>query len=158
MLWTVLLGFGTGREHTLAGLRRTYERVTGKSLVPSSFYDRFSKELATMFRSVLRELMTRLAENEVSYGGILEGFRDVLVADATVVKLHRLLAQRFPGTRKNSSPAAAKLHLVMSASGTGAHKVKVTRTGGCLPSPSPAGPRRATRAMTRIPPRGRGAK
>ena len=45
MLWTVLLGFGTGRERTLAGLRRTYERVTGKSLVPSSFYDRFSTEL-----------------------------------------------------------------------------------------------------------------
>ena len=45
MLWTVLLGFGTGRERTLAGLRRTYERVTDKSLVPSSFYDRFSIEL-----------------------------------------------------------------------------------------------------------------
>ena len=59
-------------------------------------------------------------------GGVLEGFRDVLVADATVVKLHRLLARRFPGTRKNSSPAAAKLHLVMSVSGGGAHKVKVT--------------------------------
>ena len=37
MLWTVLLGFGAGRERTLAGLRRTYERVTGNSLVPSSF-------------------------------------------------------------------------------------------------------------------------
>ena len=57
---------------------------------------------------------------------MLEGFRDVLVADATVVKVHRLLARGFPGTRKNSSPAAAKLHLVMSARGTGAHKVKVT--------------------------------
>ena len=126
MLWTVLLGFGTGRERTLAGLRRTYERVTGKSLVPSSFYDRFSKELARMFRAVLRELMTKLAASEVRYGSVLEGFRDVLVADATVVKVHRLLARRFPGTRKNSSPAAAKLHMVMSASGTGAHKVKVT--------------------------------
>ena len=126
MLWTVLLGFGTGGERTLAGLRRSYERVTGKSLVPSSFYDRFSTELARMFRAVLRELMTKLAASEVRYGGVLEGFRDVLVADATVVKLHRLLARRFPGTRKNSSPAAAKLHLVMSASGTGAHKVKVT--------------------------------
>ena len=126
MLWTVLLGFGTGRERTLAGLRRTYERVTGKSLVPSSFYDRFSAELARMFRAVVRELMTKLAASEGRYGGVLEGFRDVLVADATVVKLHRLLARRFPGTRKNSSPAAAKLHLVMSASGTGAHKVKVT--------------------------------
>jgi len=100
--------------------------VTGKSLVPSSFYDRFSTELARMFRAVLRELMTKLPASEVRYAGVLEGFRDVLVADATVVKLHRLLARRFAGTRKNSSPAAAKLHLVMSASGTGAHKVKVT--------------------------------
>ena len=49
MLWRVLLGFGTGRERTLAGVRRTYERVTGKSLVPSSFYDRFTTERARMF-------------------------------------------------------------------------------------------------------------
>ena len=70
--------------------------------------------------------MTNLAASEVRYGGVLEGFRDVLVADATVVKRHRLLARRFPGTRKNTSPAAVKLHLVMSASGTGAHKVEVT--------------------------------
>ena len=49
ILWTVLLGFGTGRERTLAGLRRTYKRVTGKSLVPSSFYDRFSTDLAGCF-------------------------------------------------------------------------------------------------------------
>ena len=69
MLWTVLLGFGTGRERTLASLPRTYERVTGKSLVPSSFYDRFSKQLARMFRAVLRELMTKLAASEVRYGG-----------------------------------------------------------------------------------------
>lgn len=30
------------------------------------------------------------------------------------------------GIRQNSSPAAAKLHMVMSASGGGAHKVKVS--------------------------------
>ena len=83
----LLLGFGTGRERTLAGLRRTYERATGKSLVPSSFYDRFSQELTRMFRAVLRELMRKLAASEVRYGGVLEGFRDVLVADATVVKV-----------------------------------------------------------------------
>ena len=61
--------------------------MTGKSLVPSSFHNQFSKELARMFRAVLRELMTTLAASEVRYGGVLEGFRDVLVADATVVKL-----------------------------------------------------------------------
>jgi len=126
MLWSVVLGFGAGGERTLAGLRRTYERVTGQSLVPSSFYDRFTKELARMFRAVLRELMSKLASQDVRYGGVLEGFRDVLVADATVVKLHRLLARRFPGTRSHSSPAAAKLHLVMSVRAGGAHTVKMT--------------------------------
>jgi IS4 transposase len=126
MLWTVVLGFGTGRERTLAGLRRTYQRVTGRSLVPSSFYDRFTKELARMFKAVLGELMAKLEAIEPRYDGVLEGFRDVLVADATVVKLHALLAGRYPGTRTNSSPAAAKLHLVMSVRGGGAKKVKVT--------------------------------
>ena len=122
----MVLGFGTGAERTLAGLRRSYERATGKSLVPSSFYDRFTPGLARMFRAVLAQLMNKLASSDVRYGGVLEGFADVLAADATVIKLHRLLARRFPGTRTNSSPAAAKLHLVMSVRGTGAHKVKVT--------------------------------
>jgi len=75
---------------------------------------------------VLRELMRKLASQDVRYGGVLEGFRDVLAADATVVKLHRLLARRFPGTRSHSSPAAAKLHLVMSVRAGGAHTVKMT--------------------------------
>ena len=128
MFWCVVLGFGTGAERTLAGLRRSYERATGKSLVPSSFYDRFTPGLARMFRAVLAQLMRKLAssEGEVRYGGVLEGFRDVLAADATVIKLHRLLARRFPGTRTRSSPAAVKLHVVMSVRGSGAHKVKVT--------------------------------
>ena len=64
MLWSVLLGFGTGRERTLAGVRRTYERVTGKSLVPSAFYDRFTIELARMFRAVLSQLMGKLASSD----------------------------------------------------------------------------------------------
>ena len=79
-----------------------------------------------MFRTVLAQLMKKLASSEVRYGGVLEGFRDVLAVDATVIELHRPVARRFPGTCTNSSPEAAKLHLVMSVRGTGAHKVKVT--------------------------------
>ena len=40
--------------------------------------------------------------------------------------LHRLLARRFLGMMENSSSAAAKLPSVMSVSGGGARKVKVT--------------------------------
>ena len=126
MLWSVLLGFGTGRERTLAGVRRSCERVRRKSLVASSFYDGITEELARMFRAVLQELMSKLALSEVRYAGVVEGFRDVLVADPPVAKLHRLLARSNPGTRKNSSPSAAKPRLVMSVSTGGVHKVKVT--------------------------------
>ena len=38
------------------------------------------------------------------------------------------------------------------------HREQRTRTGGCLPSPSPAGPRRAARAMSWSPARRRGAR
>ena len=126
MFWCVVLGFGAGAERSLAGLRRSYECSTGRSLVPSSFYDRFPPELARMFGAVLAQLMNKLASSGVHYRGALESFRDVLAADATLVKMHRLLARRFPGTRTNSSPAAAKPHLMMSMRGCGAPKVKVT--------------------------------
>ena len=126
MLWTLALGFGTGRERTLAGLRRMYQRATGTSLVPSAFYDRFTPELVRFLRRVVGELCGRLSEHEPARSGLLAKFADVMVADATVVKRHRLLAKRYPGTRTNSSPAAAKLHLVMSVTGRGVERVKLT--------------------------------
>ena len=57
---------------------------------------------------------------------MLEGFRDVLVGRRDGGEAALAVAAALPGTRKNFSPAAATLHLVMSVSGGGAHKVKVT--------------------------------
>jgi putative transposase len=126
MLWTLVLGFATGRERTFAGLRRMYQRATGTSLAPSAFYDRFTPELVRFLRAVVGELSGRLAEHEPACRGLLSKFADVVVTDATVVKLHRLLERRYPGTRTNSNPAAAKLHLVMSVMGKGLERVKFT--------------------------------
>ena len=126
MLWTLVLGFAAGGERTLAGLRRVYQRATGTSLVPSAFYDRFTPELVRFLRAVLHGLCGRLAEHEPACRGLLSKFTDVVVTDASVVKLHHLLARRYPGTRTNSSPAAAKLHLVMSVKGKGLESVKLT--------------------------------
>ena len=123
MLWTVALGFGTGRERTLADLRRMHQRATGTSLAPSAFYDRLTPELVRFLGRVVGELCGRVWEHEPARSGLLAKFADVMVADATVVKLHRLLAKRYRGTRTNSSPAAAKLHLVMSVTGRGVERV-----------------------------------
>lgn len=126
LFWTIVLGFGAGRERTLAGLRRAYERSTGATLVPSAFYDRFTKSLAVFFRYVVEELLDRLQETEVPLRGILQSFRDVVVTDSTLVKLHDLLERRYPACRTNHTKAAAKLHVVMSVKGQGPRSVKLT--------------------------------
>ena len=75
MFWCVVSGSAPGPSAPWRG-GRSYERATGKSLVPSSFYDRFTPGLARMFRAVLAQLMRKLASSDVRYGGVLEGFRD----------------------------------------------------------------------------------
>jgi len=53
LLWTVVLGFGAGRERSIAGLRRGYERATGQCLEESSFYKRFGEGFVTMLERAL---------------------------------------------------------------------------------------------------------
>ena len=126
MLWTLVLGFGAGRVRSLAALRRVYQRVGGVTLAPSSFHDRFSAELVRFLQRVLATLIERAFLARPDVQGLLAPFADVVLADATVIKLHRLLAGKYPGTRTNSSPAAAKLHLVYSVLGRGVQRVKLT--------------------------------
>lgn len=126
MLWTLVLGFDAGRTRSLAGLRRVYQRVSGTLLAPSSFHARFSPQLVCFLRRVLDELIERQSAVPSKAAGLLAPFADIALADGSVLKLHRLLAGRYPGTRTNSSPAAAKLHLVMSVMGKGVQRVKLT--------------------------------
>ena len=126
LFWTVVLGFGAGRARTLAGMRRAYQKSTGATLVPSAFYDRFTKSLAVFMRRVVEELLEKLQETEAKFSGLLRSFQDVVVTDSTVVKLHDLLERRFPACRTNHTKAAAKLHVVMSVRGQGPRTVKLT--------------------------------
>jgi IS4 transposase len=126
LFWTLVLGFGAGHVRSLAGLRRSYQKSTGATLVPSAFYDRLTPSLAVFFRYVVEELLERLSEGEGAFRGLLQPFRDVLVTDSTLVKLHDLLERRFPACRTNHTKAAAKLHLVMSVKGQGPRSVKLT--------------------------------
>ena len=126
LFWTVVLGFGAGHARTLAGMRRAYQKSTGATLVPSTFYDRFTRSLAVFMRLVVQELLEKLQETEAKFSGLLRSFRDVVVTDSTLVKLHDLLERRFPACRTNHTKAAAKLHVVMSVRGQGPRTVKLT--------------------------------
>jgi IS4 transposase len=126
LFWTVVLGFGTGAERTIAGLRRAYQAATGRGLVPSSFYDRFNAGFASMLRRVCREAMSTCEEASEALRGALSSFADVVLTDSTVVRLHDLLAKSFPACRTNHTVAALKLHVVMSVAGRGMRSVQIT--------------------------------
>lgn len=124
--WTLILGFAVGHRRSVASLRRFFQASTGVGLVPSSFYDRFTVGTVRFLRRALARAADRLGQPSGPLRGHLERFKDLLVADATVLRLHGSLARAFPGCRTNHTRAAAKLHVVMSVLGAGPRSVSVT--------------------------------
>lgn len=124
--WSLVLGFGTGRTRSLAGLRRSYERCTGQSIEESSFYDRFNAGLVVL----LKRAAAKAFEQSLGVGRALRGplaaFSDVLITDSTVIRLHEMLANVFPACRTNHTRAALKAHVILSVTGAGRQSVKVT--------------------------------
>lgn len=126
LVWTLTLGFGQGKERTLTGLRRCFMRVAKVRLAPASFSERFDGRLVELLRRLVAHLVEATVAPVLQLSGSFEGFSDVTIADASVLRLHELLEQQFPACRTNHTKAAAKLHMVMSATGRNAHTVKVT--------------------------------
>jgi len=118
LFWTLVLGFGVGAVRRIVELRRAYARQTHETLASSSFHDRFTPQLVKFLKACLASALTKLNRFNGELYNQLENFKDLVVADATVIRLHRFLESKFPGTRTNHSKAAAKVHMVMSL-GTG---------------------------------------
>jgi putative transposase len=125
LFWTVVLGFGVGRQRTLAGLRRAYEKTTGQTIEESSFYDRFTPGFAKMLKQAALRALEHVGAARALQGHLV-GFRDVLLTDSTVVRLHDLLKTAYPGSRTNHSQSALKAHWIMSVTGAGKHSVRIT--------------------------------
>lgn len=127
LVWAVTLGFSSGPTRTIAGIRRAYETVSGESIAPSSFYDRFTPQFA--------ELLSRLAGVAIERTGRVTSpavlskacskLGGIFVTDSTLVRLRALLEEDYPGSRTNHSKAAMKLHAVMNATGWGT-SVRIT--------------------------------
>jgi len=125
-VWTLILGFSVDSKRTIAGLRRAFERATGVHLVPSSFYDRFTPQLVKMLKMLVDDVMGDLIPATSNRDGVFAAFRDVLAADATVIRLHDMLAKGYAACRTNHTKAAAKLHAVINVMGRGMEKIRLT--------------------------------
>lgn len=126
LFWTLVLGFGLGRERTIAGLRRVYEKTTGQTIEESSFYGRFTEGLAKMLKAAVGHALSNSLGVGRALKGALTSFSDVLLTDSTVVRLHDMLAPAFAACRTNHTKAALKAHVVMSVTGEGRQSIKIT--------------------------------
>ena len=115
LFWTLVLGFGVGAQRTLASLRRTYEKAAAETLVPSAFYYRFNGKLTEFLRECLTHGIADLVNcQSLALSDKLQGFKDIIVADGTIIKLHEKLAKQFPGAR---SKAELKIHTAIGLTG-----------------------------------------
>lgn len=124
--WTLVLGFGVGRERTIAGLRREYEKTSGQNIEESSFYDRFTPGLVRMLKQAVGHALGQSLGVGRALRGHLEAFRDVIMTDSTVIRLHDLLEDVYPACRTNHTKAALKAHAVISVTGAGKQSIKIT--------------------------------
>lgn len=126
LFWTVVLGFGTGRTRQIAGLRRSYEKSTGQTIEESSFYNRFTPRFTRMLQTAVAHAIDSLNGVGRALTGPLAAFKDVLLTDSTVMRLHDLLEKAFPACRTNHTLAALKMHVVLSVTGAGKQSIKLT--------------------------------
>jgi len=123
LVWTFVFGFATGESRTLAAFRRSYNSTADEPLSPGGFYQR----LTPLFAAYLRDLV-EFALDEVAVPHTVsdefDRFKDVMVADATVLRLHRFLRDEYQGLREEQ--AGAKLHLLHNVTDQTLETISIT--------------------------------
>lgn len=92
MFWTLAIGYGSQLYRTITELKREYE-VRGKvSISDSSWYDRFTPELVKFLRECVIHGIEHISKEPGRIlGDRLASFRDVLIQDSTIIRLHEAL-------------------------------------------------------------------
>lgn len=115
LFWILVLGFGAGVQRSLAALRRAYEKESSEKIVASAFYDRFTERLYNFLKECLAHGVADLAgHTSLTLSEKLKGFKDLVVYDGSLIKLHDMLAEKFPGARHK---AELKIRLAIGLTG-----------------------------------------
>src|SRR5450759_4571331 len=120
IFWVLTLGFGVRFQRTLASLKRQYEIEANTTLSDSSWYYRFTPELVEFLHQCVIHGIEELAkEPGRNLSKKLESFKDVLIQDSTIVRLHFSLAEQFPAARTRKVAAGVKVSVLVSAIANG---------------------------------------
>ena len=123
LVWTFVFGFVTGESQTLATFRRSYKSTADQPLSPGGFYQRLTPLFAAYLRDLVEFALDEIAVPHTA-SDWFDRFRDVLIADATVLRLHRFLREEYQGLRKEQ--AGAKLHLLHNVTDQTLEKINIS--------------------------------
>ncbi len=115
LVLTVVLTVATRGRVSIAGLRRSLHLRAGIRMARSAFFDRLTTEFELLMKWVLDSTVERARQRPVQLPKRLDRFRDILVLDATVMKVDDRLRGLWKGCRSNSASAAIKVHTVVRA-------------------------------------------
>src|SRR5659263_678508 len=116
MLWVLVFSFGAHLQRNLASMKRMYVKKTKKKLADSSWYDRFTPELAEFLRLCVAHVIEQLAlEQNNVLNEKLTKFKDVFIQDSTIIRLHKSLAKKWPAARSKTVAAGVKVGMLVSA-------------------------------------------
>ena len=95
--WVIVLGFGVNFLRTIRGLKRKYENESNIEITISSFNDRFTQRLENFLKKcVIHALEYQAQEPGLKLGDKLKNFKDLLIQDSTIIRLHESLANLWP--------------------------------------------------------------
>jgi len=130
-VYTLAFGFGVAGSRRVPALWQLYLTVAKRPLSKTSFYGWLTKPAIVPFlRSVIAEVSQRLADAGGCLSGALGQFNELFATDSSTIALPDVLQRAFPGSRKNSSPAAVKLHVVQQVKGPGLRSSSTQVTAG----------------------------
>ena len=116
MLWTLVFSFGVHLPRNLANMKRKYEKASKKEIAESSWYMRFTPELVEFLKVCVTHAIEQLAsEQNKVLSEKLAKFKDVLIQDSTIIRLHKSLAKKWPAARSKTVAAGVKVGMLVSA-------------------------------------------
>jgi IS4 transposase len=116
ILWVLVFSFGAHLPRNLASMKRKYEKESKKKLAYSSWYERFTPELSEFLKLCVIHVIEQLAhEQNKVLNEKLAIFKDVLIQDSTIIRLHESLAKKWPAARSKTVAAGVKVGLLVSA-------------------------------------------
>ena len=106
LLWVLVFSFGAHLPRNLANMKRKYDKESKKDLAYSSWYMRFTPELTEFLKLCVTHVIEQLAQEQNRVlNEKLTKFKDVLIQDSTIIRLHKSLAKKYPAARSKTVAA-----------------------------------------------------